>query len=172
MITKHRRCGYTLIEIISVMGIFSLLMSISVAWIIQTMRYDSAVRARLNDHKMLLLLDRQLRDDIQRGHSMVMDDNQLAIDLGNDQSATYSLNNNRMVYLQSSGRLETYRFLDSSSARWETSQMPVSIGLVVQRTKAENHDSAVDLYVRGAIRSNPTLRAIEPTLPAIEEDRP
>ncbi len=62
MITKQRRRGYTLIEIISVMGIFSLLMSISVAWIIQTMRYDSAVRARLNDHKMLLLLDRQLRD--------------------------------------------------------------------------------------------------------------
>ncbi len=172
MITKQRRRGYTLIEIISVMGIFSLLMSISVAWIIQTMRYDSAVRARLNDHKMLLLLDRQLRDDIQRGQSMVMDDNQLAIDLGNNQLATYALNNNRMVYQQSSGRQEIYRFLDSSSAHWETSGMPNSIGLVVQRTKAENQGGAVDLCVRGAIRSNPTLRAIEPTLRATEKDRP
>ncbi len=172
MITKHRRCGYTLIEIISVMGIFSLLMSISVAWIIQTMRYDSAVRARLNDHKMLLLLDRQLRDDIQRGQSMLIDDNQLVIDFGSNQSATYALNNNRMVYQQSSGRREIYRFLDSSSARWETSEMPDSIGLVVQRTKAEIQGSAVDLYVRGVIRPNPTLRVIDRALHATEDDRP
>lgn len=172
MIVKHCRRGYTLVEIISVMGIFSLLMSISVAWIMQTMRYDSAVRARLNDHKMLLLLDRQLRDDIERGRSMSMDDNQLTIDLGSNQLATYSLTENRMVYQQSSGRQETYRFLDSSSARWETSEMPVAIGLVVQRTKSEHQGGAVDLYVRGAIRSNSMLQAINPTLRRTEEGRP
>jgi prepilin-type N-terminal cleavage/methylation domain-containing protein len=162
MIRMRRRRGFTLIEVISVMGVFSILMSIAVAWIVQTMRYDTALRSRLANHKTLMLLDRQLRADIRRGQSMLINDgDELIIQFDDNQSATYRLAEHRMEYQRSTGRRETYRFWESASARWELSDMPNAIGLIVERNEEQNETGPVDLCVRGQIRIDQTLVPIE-----------
>jgi len=165
------RSGYTLIEIVSVMSIFSVLMSIAVAWILQTMRFDSIVQERMTNHGVMMQLNQRLRDDIRHGQSMSMrDDEQLTISqltilLGDNRSATYRLSPHRLDYRrqneQGIEQHESYRFLDDSSVHWDTSAMPNSIGLIVRRNAETGNASPVDLNIRATLDSDRSLSRVE-----------
>jgi prepilin-type N-terminal cleavage/methylation domain-containing protein len=170
MMEVPRKLGYTLLEMITVMALLSFLMSLAGAWIIQTMRFDSAVRQQSNHHATMLRLDQQLRGDIQAGRSMSMiDGDQLIITLDEDRTANYRIDEQRIEYRQLDGervvRHESFALLSASSARWDTSAMPNSIGLILHRGKASGISDVIDLHVRGSVRPAKFLVPVNGTMP-------
>ncbi len=159
---SRRSGGYTLIEMISVMGLMSLMMSIAVAWIVQTMRIDSVLQQRLDNHKTLLRLDQQLRDDVRLGQSMSVRENELTIEFFGQRSAVFQLQPGKLTYEVRDGtskvREESFLFLADAAATWEISAMPKTIGLTVARVAEMGDFGPVDLHVRASIQSNRLYR--------------
>jgi prepilin-type N-terminal cleavage/methylation domain-containing protein len=166
MILHRLRSGYTLIEMLAVMSLFSILMSLAVAWILQTMKFDAAVRERLEYHQTLLTIDRLLRDDIRRARAISVDENQQLLMVFSrtnqvEQSASFQLTPSEIRYTRRAGRViersETFRLDSRGSCRWDLSELPSSIGLIVDRTSAAGDDSPTDLHTRATL--DPVLGA-------------
>jgi prepilin-type N-terminal cleavage/methylation domain-containing protein len=159
----RRKDGYTLVEIIAVMTLLSFIMSVAVAWIIQTMRFDSAIQRRLSHHGTMLRLDEQLRNDIRHGQAMsIGDEDQLIISVGDGRSVTYQISEHRIDREQldgrSVGRRESFRLMGDHSARWDKSAMPESIGLIVRRSTNAGNSNVIDLHIRGTVDSDRWLQ--------------
>lgn len=136
-----RRRAVSLIELMIVMSLSSTLLFIAVAWIHQSMKLASTMRSRTDHHATLLHLSRQLRDDVQHGQSMRMEDEtQLVIAMASGGSVVYTIipaGVSRQV--NEADRVtagERYSLNSPLSARWDASELPDWISLIVDRGAA------------------------------------
>ena len=142
----HRH-GVSLLELMILMSLSSTLLFIAVGWIHQSMTLASALRSRTDHHATLLRLSRQLRDDVHRGESMSMqDDAQLLIALPNDRRVTYTITpagiSRQLTDADQVTSGEQYSLKAPVSARWDASELPDWISLIVDRAEAVPASSA------------------------------
>jgi prepilin-type N-terminal cleavage/methylation domain-containing protein len=156
--------GFTVLEMIVVMSVASVVMVVAVGWIHQSLKLGSIISKRQEHHQSLLRLARQLRDDVNRGESMVMvGDDQLLITL-DDRTLRYTIEDQRLLYQSRlpDGKIalqDAFALSRTSTSRWETSEMPTWITLIVDRGGAprptEQSERAIkrstDLHVRAGI---------------------
>jgi prepilin-type N-terminal cleavage/methylation domain-containing protein len=138
MNTTSRRSGYTLIELMVVLSVSSTLLMVSVGWIHQSMTLASTMRDRQHHHQNLMRLSRQLRDDVHHGRSVSMaSDQQLVITFADDQKLSYTITDNGIWRRSINGggpvSQDSFEFSQPVAARWDASELPDWISLVVAR---------------------------------------
>ena len=164
MIRKRSRRAYTLIELSVVVSVSSALMVVAAGWIHQSMKFGAIVRSRQNTHHILLRLVSQLRDDVQRGKSMVMQGNNELVILASDSvKTTYTISPERITKIVTDGEQvasqEMFPLVSTSEPSWDATELPSTISLTIVRGsgtpiaagfKSDSRPSsrAVDLHVR------------------------
>lgn len=136
-----RRNGVSLIELTIVMSLSSILLLIAVGWIHQSMQLASSMRSRTDRSATLLRLSRQLRDDVHHGESIRMqDDARLIIAMQNDRRVIYTITptgvSRRLTEADRVTAGEQYSLESPVSARWDASELPDWISLIVDRDGA------------------------------------
>ena len=135
----HRQ-GVSLVELMIVMSLSSTLLFIAVGWIHQSMSLASALRSRTDHHATLLRLSRQLRDDVHHGESMSMQgDARLIIAMPDDRRVAYTITptgiSRQLTDADQVTAGEQYSLQSPVSARWDASELPDWISLVVDRAE-------------------------------------
>ena len=136
---SHRRQlpeGFSLIELLFVIAVTTMLMVVCTKWMHQSMKFSSTVRVRTADHQTLDQLGRQFRMDVRNSQSMALAGDTLT--LKTDSGAlTYTIEGRTLVAKEpltgTNVRTAQYRFHQGIEMRWDTDELPASIGLVVER---------------------------------------
>ena len=142
---SNRRHGSLLVELMVVLPIFATLLVLTVGWIHQAMNLASTIEKRQRQHRQLLVLARQFRDDVHQGREVRIEaEDRLVIALDDDAEVVYELSGRRITRSagdsRDSGRRESnrggrefYELADGSRAFWDRSGLPEWAGLVIER---------------------------------------
>lgn len=144
--------AFSLIEVTVVMAVSSTLMVIAVGGIHQTIKFGSLVRKRQMFHQNMLRLGDQLRDDIHFGQSLKLDgDKQLVIGAEGVPRVTYTIESIGVARMTSDEAgitaHDTFPLAPGTTVRWDSSELPKTISLVVVRergTSAEIDSDSLD----------------------------
>ena len=130
------RAGFTLMELLFVIATTTMLMVVCVKWMSQSMKFSSTVRTLAADHQTLDQIGRQFRTDVRNCKSMAIAGNALMLETDSGE-LTYTIEKQTLIAKQPlSGtdvRSAQYRFKKGMEMRWDTDEMPASIGLIVER---------------------------------------
>jgi type II secretory pathway pseudopilin PulG len=159
--------AYTLIELMTVLSVSSTILVVSIGWIVQSMKFASFVKASQQQHQCLMRVGSLLRDDVHQGRELRIDgDHRLVISTVGSQVIVYQIETGRLTRAVRNGdatiAVDTFSIDETAKVRWEVSEMPGQIGLVVLRGNRwiratsgpkvdETTDVPPDLYVRAAV---------------------
>jgi prepilin-type N-terminal cleavage/methylation domain-containing protein len=136
------RPGYSLMELMMVMSVAAVLMVVNVGWIHQTMKFASSMTQRQRHHQNLTRLAWALRDDVRQSDSMSIDgDKQLLLDWKNGTQLRHTISNTSLVIEKRAPEVteapvimrEVFKLAPGSTIRWDASELPEWISLVVYR---------------------------------------
>ncbi len=164
---KQRR-GYTLYQLLIVMSVGATLLVLNVAWIHESFNFASVMNQRQKNHSNLTRLAWELRDDVRASHSLSMDgEDGLVLSRDDGQQTSYMISAASVVVEKRSNEIsigrEIFKLSPNLTARWDTSEMPGWISLIVARgreganTKSDENSEPqsaaeelppVDLHVR------------------------
>lgn len=162
---RTMRSGFTMIELMAVLTIGAVVMGISAGWIHQSFSTASLMQERLDHHQSLWRLSRRLRDDVHFGTKISMDGQNTLVIFGQDDNrSTFTIHPGAIKFLNNVDQRvgqDTFLLSDDSVAKWDTSEMPNWITLVIYRQPPFRRpelptnnqtinlrDSPVDLHVR------------------------
>lgn len=147
--------GFTLLELLVSISVGAVLMVVTVGWIHQSLKFSSLMKQRQRQHANLTRLAWQLRDDVRDSQSLSMaGENQLVL-TANRMEITYTLAGNSMFVEKQRSHpdnqpaitREAYEFSPNSIARWDTSELPSWISLVVSgRPQAKPLPESADSF--------------------------
>lgn len=136
----NNRLGFTLIEVLATMSVGSMMLLIAIAWIGETTKFASRMKAHQNQHDQLTRLAWQLRSDVRLSRSMSIEDgDRLVLRSGDGQQIVYSISGDAVEMKTSGGSQlsrDKFSLATGSLITWDTSGMPNSIGLIVSRNPA------------------------------------
>ena len=155
MIRKQSRRAYTLIELSIVLSVSSALMVVAAGWIHQSMKFGAIVRSRQDTHHSLLRLGGQLRDDVQRGQSLVMaGETELVILASDTLKTTYTIAPQQITRIVKDGEQvvsqDMFPLALTSEPSWEVGELPATISLTIVRESG----TPVDVVFKGDSRSS------------------
>lgn len=136
------RRGFSLMELVLVMSVGAVLMVVNVGWLHQSMKYASSIKQRQRHHQSLTRLAWALRDDVRSCDSMSFDgDEQLLLDWIDGAQVRYAISDHSLILEKRKstaanatvvGR-EVFKLAPGSTIRWDASEMPEWVSLVVDR---------------------------------------
>ena len=167
--SQTRRRGSMLVELMVVIPMFATLLVLTIGWIHQSIQLASTMRMRQRQHQHLLILSRHFRDDVHRAEEIAGDDPQTLVITRDDATeVTYRLGGRRITRRWK--RLERrdgsppdrpatggeqYELAGGSFARWDQSEIPQWVTLVVERRgpmlREASPSAAATLHVRAAV---------------------
>lgn len=151
MLYHPKKQGFTLLELTVAMSISGVLFVLTIAWINETMKFSRRMDAHQRQHRQLTRLTWDLRNEVRMSHSMsVEDDTRLILQQSNGQQASYSIRGTTLLVekqIDSTTTRERYTLDTNSRIHWDTTAMPETIGLIVQRTPYLTNDQNQDAKV-------------------------
>ena len=154
----QKRTGYSLLELLVVISMTGTLMVLATGWIHQTMKFSTKLKNLQGHHQNLTRLARELRDDVRQSDAISLEgETQLLIKSAEgNETRVYEIASNSITLkkLQNGNMVqkETLNLPHQSSARWDSSEMPNWISLIVERDPTpaggSSLDTPVDLHVR------------------------
>jgi len=136
------RRGFTIIEMLIACSLAALLLSINAVWIYHTMRFSSRVGQRHRDHQNLTRLASDFRDDV-RACEKIKIINQDEIELASPAggaiawTATYKITATDILLSReiagSPASQERFSLSPNLVIRWDVSEVPETISLIVSR---------------------------------------
>ena len=157
--------GFTLLELLFVIATTTVLMVVCVKWMAQSMKFSSTIRTRTADHQTLDRLARQFRIDVRNSNSMAIAGNALTLETDSGE-LTYTIDEQTLIAKQplkgTVVRSAQYRFKKGMQMRWDTDEMPATIGLVIERKQS----------LPSTVPKSLPLTQAQPTSPADVKSRP
>lgn len=161
MTKRYDKSGFTLIELMVVLTVTSVFLLLAISWISETMNFSSRMKTHQRQHSQLTRLGWNLRTDVRMSQSMTIeDDTRLVLIRRNGQRVVYTISGATLEVEKSTGS-QTHRdrfpLASNSRARWDTSGMPESIGLIVSRSgnpvtgSTKNQDDAINRETATAV---------------------
>ena len=153
------RQGSSIVELMVVLSVSSTLMMVSTSWIHQSLRLGSTSRIQQEHHHSLMRLARQFRDDVYLASTVALvDDKDIRVTLDDGRTVQYSIGADGILFSVSKGddtfRQDFFELARGSQCRWDGSQMPDAIALVVIRrtgTQPEVSDPVADVRIRASV---------------------
>jgi prepilin-type N-terminal cleavage/methylation domain-containing protein len=152
MSESRQRQAFSLLELLVVVSLTAVLITITTAWIHQTLSFSSAVRKRQTQHLNCQRLNWQFRDDVRQCQSMQLENNQLQLTQNDGSMIQYTASPALLRVEKRLGdrliRQEEFAFEPGAIVHWDTSEMPTWISLEVLRglntrvTQAESSSTA------------------------------
>lgn len=138
MISQFRR-GYSLIELMLVLSMFSVLMTLAVTWINQSMKFGSTIQSRQTHHHSLQRFAHQLREDLHRSLSAVKTDSKtLTLQLMTETVVVYQFMDAKVVRTLSKAskpvHFESYGFVAGTPLEWIVDESGSRAGVQVFRS--------------------------------------
>ena len=135
------RRGFSMIEMLVAVSLASLLLSINAVWIYHTMRFSSRVSQRHQQHQNLTRLAGEFRDDVRSCEKIeVVNKNEIKLTASAGNAATWTANykiTGTDIFLSrqtgSQTNMERFSLSPSSVIRWDVSEMPETISLLISR---------------------------------------
>ena len=194
---RGARNGYSLLELLLVMSALSVLMVINLGWLHQSMKFSSSMTQNQRHHQALTRLAWMLRDDVRECKTMSINGQQLLLNCKNGNQVQYTITKTGSVQVKkkalssptSSNTIrEEFKLHPGSNIRWDASELPDWISLIVYRANRGNTGSAktearssdefsdsvpIDLHVRVAPtgRSHPIFDVKQSSVAASEESK-
>ena len=152
---KRPRTGFTMLEMLTVLTAFSLLMVISASWLHYSISFASVTKKRQRYHQNLKRLATELRGDIRQCQQMsLVNPYELKLVVDKKQTTSYKIDGMNVDLVRTDGEVITSRdrfdLGPQSVVRWDKSEMPEWISLLVERCppgskKSPDEESADDV---------------------------
>ncbi|MEM9409494.1 MAG: hypothetical protein AAGA30_00105 [Planctomycetota bacterium] len=132
------RNGYTMLEMIIVVGAFSLVFVVNAKWLHETMKFSSKTKSLARQKRTMDRLDQELRKDIRQCRSMALDgsDTLMLID-DHGRQTTYTIDGEviKVVKIEQQQVCfqDRYDLGNYALATWDDSELPNWISLIVRR---------------------------------------
>ncbi len=134
------RSGFTLFELLIAMSISTVLLTVNVIWIRQTMKYARVQKVRQESHQTLTRLGWQFRDDVQTCRKAVVDGPKLELSFDEGVTAVYQVNDQGISVQRFSGQdktapqsVDSFKLAPNAIAKWQSDELPNWVGLEVKR---------------------------------------
>ncbi len=167
----HWRTAYTLIELVVVLSVSSTLLVVATQWVHQSMKFGAIIRSRDTHHQSLLRLANLLRDDVNSGQAISIEQpDDLMIVTTSSKRVRYTITpigvRRAMMDGERTIAQDTFSVASTSAIRWIVDEMPRSIGLVIERGNRlspsrvasapdESRSRIVELCVRATVNRWP-----------------
>ena len=161
--------GFTMVEMVISMSVASVLLVVTVAWIHQSLKLTSIVKQRQRNHTNLTRLAREIRDEVRDSESVSMvGDNQLVLN-ASGRNITYTISKASVIVEKRNENpnakpalaRDAFVLSPNSIVRWETSELPDWISLVVYRGR-EGLPSPGSIAVPDSSESQPVNEELLP----------
>ena len=144
-----------MVEAMCSITVSAVLLVVCVGWIHQTLKYSSRVTEMKRLDESLNRLSYSLRNDVRSCESMELDRGTLTLSCLGGKLITYSIDGNDLQVetkaSDSKVKQEQYALPDRAIVRWDESEMPDFIGLIVSRQ--------LDIPKRKTEKTNSDLKA-------------
>ena len=135
-----RRSGFTLFELTIAISISTVMLTVNVIWIRQTMKYAKVQKIRQESHQTLTRLGRQFRDDVQTCRKALVDGPKLELRFDEGATAVYQINDQGVLVQRFSAQDKTapqsvnsFKLAPNAIAKWHADELPNWVGLEVKR---------------------------------------
>lgn len=142
---SKNRSGYSLIELIMVISVSGVLLAVNVTWMHQSLTFSSTINQRQGQHQNLTRLAGDLRDDVRLSIGMSSpDEKQLELEMPGDVLIRYVISSSAISvekrYLDTVFFRDSYAVSAGSDVRWDRSELPDWISLIVYRKLVETDE--------------------------------
>jgi len=134
------RAGYSMIEAVVMVSVFSMVMTPTLSWIHLSMKFSQTVKNRAVVHGQMIRLSSELRANISRSDNAKVDGKTLILNI--DSKATRYTINDGVIERSSEAaatdgrevlKRETFRIGDDVDARWSAEELPDWVSLTIRQ---------------------------------------